>query len=66
MFKPIKTSRTKIKVVCTRYKNEQPTEILTSQEQTGEGDYMKLLDRDVIAVHEEIQQINCKVSGVWA
>lgn len=36
---------------------------LTGQKKTGEGDHVKLLQRDVIAVHEEVQQVDGQVSG---
>lgn len=36
---------------------------LTGQKQAGQRDHVKLLYRDVIAVHEQVQQINSQVSG---
>lgn len=36
---------------------------LTGQKKTREGDHVKLRHRDIIAVHEEVQQVDGEVSG---
>lgn len=36
---------------------------LTGQKKTRERDHVKLLHRDVIAVHEEVQQVDGQVPG---
>lgn len=36
---------------------------LTSQKETREGDHVKLLHCDIIAVHKKVQQVDSQVSG---
>lgn len=36
---------------------------LTGQKETRERDHVELLHRDIVAVHEEVQQVDRQVSG---
>lgn len=38
----------------------------TRQKQAGEGDHVELLHRDIITVHEEVQQVDGQVPGCGA